>query len=907
MNFANARIASERCILYFGQRLRRSPRCARSPASSPKHRMTSTDTHCRRRSLPRWLLLYAALLAASHLVRMWHDHKPKLLPEQKQFLLSDEPHRRAPLRIAYVDLPATNPTAPVVLLLPGSPARAYDLRELAQRLHGPVRVIAPDLPGFGNSSRRVSTYSIRAQAARVDALLDHLGINRAHVLGYGLGGGVALELYKRDPSRIASEILYASVGVQEMELLGSYSLNHALYGVQVAAVWTLIHGVPHFGILDHTLLSLPYARSFFDSDQRPLREILESFAPPMLLLHGTDDSLVHISVAQEHQRVVPQSELIQLRGSHFQASEQAPAAALHVLDFVARAEVGTALTRSSAEPTRAERAALPFADVQRQPALGVSLLIVLVLIAASTLISEDLACIGAGLLVAHGLVAFPDAAIAAFAGIFGGDIMLYLAGRFLGRPLLRRAPFRWFVREQAIQDSAEWFARRGPIVILASRFVPGSRLPTYFTCGLLRQHFWKYLLFFFIAGALWSPLLVWVASALGERALEILHQYKAYTLGGLLAVALAFWLVAELLIPLSTLRGRRLLRGRWQRIRRFEYWPRWARYLPVFPYALYLGLRHRGLTVFTAANPSMTSGGFVAESKAAILDALSVNSRANIARYTSVPKGVSPEEALARTRDFFQRESLTFPAVLKPDIGERGMEVAVVRSERELLAYFAQPRPNTLLQEYIAGREYDVFYVRYPNEEHGRIFSITEKELPALTGDGKNNLERLILRDRRAVCMARHHLRQHRARLSWVPAASERVPLTEVGTHCRGALFRDGARLITPELSAAIDEIGRRHSGFYFGRFDVRAPTEEAFRAGRELRILELNGVSAESTNLYDPTYGPIRGWSILMKQWRIAFEIGALNRAAGAVPIPLRDLLERLAQQRLNARAANR
>ncbi|MCO5045428.1 MAG: hypothetical protein M9935_09180 [Kiritimatiellae bacterium] len=83
--------------------------------------------------------------------------------------------------------------------------------------------------------------------------------------------------------------------------------------------------------------------------------------------------------------------------------------------------------------------------------------------------------------------------------------------------------------------------------------------------------------------------------------------------------------------------------------------------------------------------------------------------------------------------------------------------------------------------------------------------------------------------------------------------------------------------------------------------------TEEAFRAGRELRILELNGVSAESTNLYDPTYGPIRGWSILMKQWRIAFEIGALNRAAGAVPIPLRDLLERLAQQRLNARAANR
>ena len=89
---------------------------------------------------------------------------------------------------------------------------------------------SPDLPGFGASSRRVPDYSITAHARYVVEWLDQLGIERAHVLGFSMGGGVALELYRLAPERVASVVLLSSIGVQEMELLGYYSLNHALHG-----------------------------------------------------------------------------------------------------------------------------------------------------------------------------------------------------------------------------------------------------------------------------------------------------------------------------------------------------------------------------------------------------------------------------------------------------------------------------------------------------------------------------------------------------------------------------------------------------------------------------------------------------------------------------------------------------
>ena len=56
--------------------------------------------------------------------------------------------------------------------------------------------------------------------------------------------------------------------------------------------------------------------------------------------------------------------------------------------------------------------------------------------------------------------------------------------------------------------------------------------------------------------------------------------------------------------------------GRW---RRWEFWPDWMFYPPVGIYCAWLALKYRGLTVPTAANPGIFSGGMVGESKMATL------------------------------------------------------------------------------------------------------------------------------------------------------------------------------------------------------------------------------------------------------------------------------------------------
>ncbi|HVS09576.1 MAG TPA: hypothetical protein VMS76_06840 [Planctomycetota bacterium] len=55
--------------------------------------------------------------------------------------------------------------------------------------------------------------------------------------------------------------------------------------------------------------------------------------------------------------------------------------------------------------------------------------------------------------------------------------------------------------------------------------------------------------------------------------------------------------------------------------------------------------------------------------------------------------------------------------------------------------------------------------------------------------------------------------------------------------------------------------------------------------------MLELNGVTAESTDIYDPANGVADAWRKLGRQWRLAFEIGAANRARGADVTSVREL----------------
>jgi membrane protein DedA with SNARE-associated domain len=513
---------------------------------------------------------------------------------------------------------------------------------------------------------------------------------------------------------------------------------------------------------------------------------------------------------------------------------------------------------------------------------------VLVALAWATLISEDLACIGAGLLVAQDTLSFTAATAACFVGIIGGDLGLVLIGRTASaRPRFQQMLRRW-VSEQSLTRSERWFARRSASVILASRFMPGMRLPAYLAAGLLRAPLGPVALWMAIAGALWTPALVGGAVVFGRA----LQQHLETWSGGAPLLVLAgglTWVAARFVLGLSTWRGRRLLLGRWRRLTRWEFWPMWAIYPPIILYVLWLALRHRSLTVVTAVNPGIGGGGgLVGESKSEILHGLA-KARDAVARWTLVPPG-PVDERVAKINSFLAREKLTLPIVLKPDVGQRGAGVVIVRDDRTLeRAVHESPGP-LIAQAYVPGVEFGVFYYRYPSARCGEILGITDKRLVSVIGDGERTLEELILSDERAVCMARFFLRTLAARLDEVPAMGDRITLSELGTHCRGALFLDGSSLVTESLRASVDRVSRAFDGFYFGRYDVRSPSVEAFQRG-EFTVLELNGLTSETTGIYDPGHSLWFGWRSLGRQWRIAFEIATENRRLGARPLTLREV----------------
>ncbi|HEV8146069.1 MAG TPA: hypothetical protein VGP79_06805 [Bryobacteraceae bacterium] len=320
----------------------------------------------------------------------------------------------------------------------------------------------------------------------------------------------------------------------------------------------------------------------------------------------------------------------------------------------------------------------------------------------------------------------------------------------------------------------------------------------------------------------------------------------------------------------------------------WEFWPIWAAYAPLMPYLLTLAIRYRSLTLFTAANPGIATGGFVDESKSEILAKLST--AGCVAECELIPTDLSPEDRIEAAQRFIDKLGLTYPVILKPDMGERGSGVAVIRSTVELANYLGSATEDIIIQRYVDGAEFGVFYYRYPYESRGRIFSITVKQFPEVTGDGISTVDQLILRDPRASMIANTYRKLCRRSMSDVPVSGERVRLVELGTHSRGAIFLNGQDLHTPALEQAVDLVSKAHPGFFFGRFDVRTPSAEALQRG-EFQVIELNGVSAEATHIYDPSVSVWQAYRTLAQQWRIAFEIADENRKRGAKPMSIAEL----------------
>jgi pimeloyl-ACP methyl ester carboxylesterase len=723
-----------------------------------------------------------------------------------------------PVRLAYREYRGSGQGTPV-LLLHGSPGDSTTFAGLAPLLSTQRLVLAPDLPGFGWSSTDIPDYSFRAHALYVRDLLDARGLRIVHVLGFSMGGGVALSLADVAPDRLESLSMVSAIGVQEMELLGEYHVNHVIHGVQLAGLSILSRTVPH--TLDKPL---SYARNFFDSDQRPLEGALRRIRVPTLFVHGRVDPLVPIEAAIEHTRLVPQSELHVIDDDHFMVFENPRRIATAVNDFLSRVESRRAVTRAHADPGRVT-ASMARLDPRHVPrARAVSAAVLGALLVGASACCAAVGPVGAGVLTAQG-----------------------------------RARYGWALACCVIGSLVVTVQRRSLVASLRSVAASVVRTSIGTAAGAL---------------ALGTPLLA--GAGAWARAIAV----TALICSTLWMLTIAF-----------NYRRRRLLVASWLRLTHWEYWPTWVTYMPVGLYVIGLMLKHRSATVFTAVNPAILAGGFVGESKIEILRSLGAAGE-RVARSGFIDGQLAAGEKIMRANQFIRSCNLDLPVVLKPNAGQRGSGVVVARTWPDLTSYLEQSRVDTVIQEYVPGLEFGVFYCRKPSDSRGRILSVTEKHLPSVVGDGEKSVEQLILENRRTLGMARFHLTRKAGILDDVPAAGQSVPLGDCGSHCRGATFLDGKAVLTPALEDAFEEIARAYDGFFFGRFDVRVKSREEFTKGRGFKIIELNGVTSEATHIYDPQVGIVDAYRALLEQWRLAFEIGAENRSAGASQTPLWQLM---------------
>jgi membrane protein DedA with SNARE-associated domain len=532
---------------------------------------------------------------------------------------------------------------------------------------------------------------------------------------------------------------------------------------------------------------------------------------------------------------------------------------------------------------------------------GGSLWLIAAIILA-TFVSEDVTMVSVGLLINAHRINWLVGLVACFVGIFVGDLGLWMIGSLLSRGLLR---WGWLNRRfdsWRTVELTDLFNRQGGWAILASRFLPGTRVPLYVTAGAIGGTGFRFAKWTALAALLWTPVAVigtaWVGeSVIGSSTLFADIGWSA-TIAGILAVFVG---IRILMKSFTKTRCNRLI-ARVSRLWRWEFWPTWLFYLPVVPWLAWLSLRYRGILTWTSANPGIPQGGVVGESKYDILRQLPA--------HAVVPTLYLPTAQLNSRVSLVQRavgqHRLTYPLILKPDAGQRGDGVKRVGDCWEVERYLEAQSTPVIAQSYHPGPfEAGIFYYRIPDEPTGHIFSITDKVFPRLVGDGHSTLEELIWRHPRYRMQAAVFLSRHQAMRGHVLATGAIFPLALAGNHCQGTLFRDGTHLITPELERRIDKIARQFPGFFIGRFDIRYTNPDRFAAGEDLAIVELNGVMSESTNLYDPTWSLWAAYATLCRQWELLYRIGAANRRRGDRPTRIGELLRVVFHYYTNRRVA--
>jgi hypothetical protein len=338
-------------------------------------------------------------------------------------------------------------------------------------------------------------------------------------------------------------------------------------------------------------------------------------------------------------------------------------------------------------------------------------------------------------------------------------------------------------------------------------------------------------------------------------------------------------------------------------VSRYEFWPSWVFYTPVIIQSLWHSIRYRSVGLPLIANPSIWLSGMVGESKRDILNLAGPHARTWILPFITQSRSqLSTERQLEEAKRALQNNRLSYPLVAKPDKGCRGAGVRLINNDQQLLDYienFPQGADYLLQKKSDYDAEAGVFWVRYPGERRGHVFSLTLKYAPHLIGDGIQTLGQLIDADPRASQLARLYKDRHASELDRVLPAGMAFRLAFAGSHCRGSIFKNGNRYITKALTERLDEIFDDFTGFHYGRLDIKFRDIDSLIRGQDFQIIEINGASSEATHIWDSKTPLNTIFSTLLYQYKTLYQIGYLQHQAGYRPPSLRTLFRALKEER--------
>ncbi|WP_026561586.1 DedA family protein [Bacillus sp. J37] len=138
---------------------------------------------------------------------------------------------------------------------------------------------------------------------------------------------------------------------------------------------------------------------------------------------------------------------------------------------------------------------------------------------------------------------------AIFAGSIGGvlgPLTLYALGRYGGRVAIIKFGKYFFIKEEHINKSDQFFEKYGGSVAFLGRFIPGVRTAISIPCGMSKMNVWTFILYTYLAMLPITAIYVYLGYRLGpqwENAGEIFSQYANYLL--IPIVLLIIWMVVK--------------------------------------------------------------------------------------------------------------------------------------------------------------------------------------------------------------------------------------------------------------------------------------------------------------------------------------------------------------------------